>query len=356
MALVGPLYRRDAYSLEKIDDVKSITALAKQAGEAGGKLRLVWLDVKPSVKHTAQNQRFDTGHIIRATLDTFYETPHAGNELAFMDLVHLDDIMQFDNQLPPHPYKKCEAMAHRALFHKDHDLSLRCNKNLADLLNAPDIDFTIMSSIAAQFLSMPQDIYHPGYHRVMATVQAAPVEAAMSIHKAIEKIVYLAGSTASTVELLTAQVKHGALINGITSPAPGTAMYQPPTGPCIKSGPLKDLDSHYNLAGFSATQLSAGGKAVTNSPGWAATHAKGRKTARRKSKVYALMPQGISKRSANGDINEPVSRKVYDRYKSKTRVKKKLTGEKKLAAAVKARDKYRLKHPGSTHVHCPKTG
>ena len=134
-----------------------------------------------------------------------------------------------------------------------------------------------MSSTAARFLSMPQDIYHPGYHRVMSTVQEAPVEAAMAIHRAIEKIVYLAGSTASTVELLTAQVKHGALINGIVSPAIGTAMYQPPTGPFIKTGPLKDFDSCYNLAGFSSTQCIQGQKIA-------------HKKKRRQSKVYNYMP------------------------------------------------------------------
>ena len=53
MALVAPLpqpnsnYRREAYSLEKSNDVKSITALSKQAKEPGSLLRLVWLDVKP---------------------------------------------------------------------------------------------------------------------------------------------------------------------------------------------------------------------------------------------------------------------------------------------------------------------
>jgi curved DNA-binding protein CbpA len=122
--------------------------------------------------------------------------------------------------------------------------------------------------------------------------------------KAVEKIIYLAGSTASNVELLTAQVKHGALINGISSPVPGTAMYQPPTSPFIKSGPLKDFDSYYNLAGFSSTQC------IENS-------ARGHKAKRRKCKVYALMPRSISKRSANGDINKPVSNKVYNRYRKR---------------------------------------
>jgi hypothetical protein len=68
-------YRRDAYSLEKADGVKALVALAAQAAESGGRLRLVWLDVKPSLKHSEQNKRFDTGHIISNTLDTFYDTP-----------------------------------------------------------------------------------------------------------------------------------------------------------------------------------------------------------------------------------------------------------------------------------------
>ena len=81
MALVAPLpqpnsnYRREAYSLEKSDDVKALVTLAAQAAESGGRLRLVWLDVKPSLKHSEQNKRFDTGHIISSTLDTFYDTP-----------------------------------------------------------------------------------------------------------------------------------------------------------------------------------------------------------------------------------------------------------------------------------------
>ena len=109
-------YRRDAYSLGKAEYIKSLIALATQAGEAGGQLRLVWLDVKPSRKHTAQSTTFDIGHIIKSTLDTFYEAPHGANELASIDLVHLDDIMLFDATFLPHPYKKYEAMAHRALF------------------------------------------------------------------------------------------------------------------------------------------------------------------------------------------------------------------------------------------------
>ena len=172
-------------------------------------------------------------------------------------------------------------MAHRALFQKDHELSQRCNKNLADLkASSCHIDFTIMSSIALTFLKLSQDIFHPGYHRVMAKESQeahSGVAHAIQIRKAIEKIIFLAGSTASNVELLTAQVKHGALINGIVSPAVGTAMYQPPTGPFIKTGPLKDFDSCYNLAGFSSTQCIQGPKIA-------------HKKKRRQSKVYNYMP------------------------------------------------------------------
>lgn len=298
----------------------------------------MWLDVKPSRKHTAQNTTFDTGHIIRSTLDTFYEAPHGANELAFIDIVYLDDIMLFDATLPPHPYKKCEAMAHRALFQHDHELRQQCDKNLADLeASTTTVAFTIMSSTATEFLKRPQDIFHPGYHRQMAKADGQSAAAhGIAIRRANETIICLAGSTASNVELLTAQVKHGALINGITSPAPGTAHYTPSTGPFIQTGPLKELDSTHNLAGYSSSQLIQGAR-------------QGHQKKRRKSKVYTLMPSKIAKRTASGKIDKPVSKKIYKHFQNKGK-----SAESKFMRNARRREAYAEKHPESKFTGCGK--
>ena len=106
--------------------------------------------------------------------------------------------MLFDATLLPHPYKKCEEMAYRALFQHDHELRQRCDKNLADLKALTStVDFTIMSLTAAEFLKRPQDILHPEYHQVMAKVDGPESHAAhgVAIRRASETIIRLAGST-----------------------------------------------------------------------------------------------------------------------------------------------------------------
>ena len=67
--------------------------------------------------------------------------PHGANGLAYIDFLHLDDIMTFDKTLPPHPYKECEALAHGALSQHDSELRQMCNKNLGTLQGpTPNVD------------------------------------------------------------------------------------------------------------------------------------------------------------------------------------------------------------------------
>ena len=136
-----------------------------------------------------------------------------------------------------------------------------------------------MSSIAAQFLKRTQDLKHPGFHRHMAILDKVNHAAqGIAIRLANEQIIRMAGSTATKVELMTAQVNNLALLNGVTSAVPGTREYTEYTGPTIQTGELAGLNSSHNLAGFSGAACARGGRL-----------GKG-KYQKRRSKLYTLLP------------------------------------------------------------------
>ena len=110
---------------------------------------------------------------------------------------------------------------------------------------------------ASRFLQRPQTVKHPGYYRHQSYFAR---HALSGFHLNESNLALLKVFGVEESQLLASAVKHDLLASGISSPAPGTARFTAPTGPFTKTGPLKGLESSYNLAGFTSTQLSQASK------------------------------------------------------------------------------------------------
>ena len=177
---------------------------------------------------------------------------------------------------------------------------------------------------ASRFLQRPQTVKHPGYYRHQSYFAR---HALSGFHLNESNLALLKVFGVEESQLLASAVKHDLLASGISSPAPGTARFTAPTGPFTKTGPLKGLESSYNLAGFTSTQLSQASKVSASKK-------------RKMSEVYARMPSKISKKTVEGNIDKPVPRPTYKHYQQKG-----MSAERKFQRNARARELYVEKNP-----------